>query len=202
MSDDIHIRPATPDDAPSLSAICLSTADAGQPLDILTTASELPGLLYALPYLHCPGAAALVAHDSEGIVGYAVGSPASPQFYDWMNTHWLPEQRSRFPQAMAGEPADHAWLNRLYQDWHAPEVLDEFPAHLHINLLPRARGKGAGRKLVETLLDHLHALGAEGVHWGVDPRNGNALSFYRKLGFEMRQAEPGCFWFASRLPHA
>jgi GNAT superfamily N-acetyltransferase len=62
-----------------------------------------------------------------------------------------------------------------------PEVLDEFPAHLHVNLLPRAQGRGVGRRLLETLFDAL--AGVAGIHLGVAPENERAAAFYAHLGF-------------------
>ena len=45
------------------------------------------------------------------------------------------------------------WLHRYihHPPVPPPEVLAEYPAHLHVNLLPRAQGQGAGRHLLETL---------------------------------------------------
>jgi ribosomal protein S18 acetylase RimI-like enzyme len=74
-------------------------------------------------------------------------------------------------------------------DWihHPPAtlatVIVEFPAHLHINLLPGGQGRGAGRRLVATLFAALAARGVEGVHLGVGRRNERAIGFYEHLGF-------------------
>jgi ribosomal protein S18 acetylase RimI-like enzyme len=78
--------------------------------------------------------------------------------------------------------------------------MQDYPAHLHINLLPRAQGHGAGRRLIHRLLASLAEAGAGGVHWGVDPANTAAMGFYRKLGFAEVREEPGCVWFAGALP--
>jgi ribosomal protein S18 acetylase RimI-like enzyme len=62
-------------------------------------------------------------------------------------------------------------------------VLVQFPAHLHINLLPSGQGRGVGVRLVETLFDALGAIGVGGVHLGVGRRNVRAIGFYEHLGF-------------------
>ena len=62
--------------------------------------------------------------------------------------------------------------------------LDDYPAHLHIDLLPEAQGAGWGRALMEGLQDALRAGGSPGVHLGVSARNQRALGFYRHLGYE------------------
>lgn len=63
-----------------------------------------------------------------------------------------------------------------------PEV-DEYPAHLHINLLPRLQGRGLGRELIGVLVAELERRGIRGLHLGVDPANTGAIAFYERLGF-------------------
>ncbi len=58
----------------------------------------------------------------------------------------------------------------------------EFPAHLHMNAHPDARGKGVGAALVEDLVKRLVAEKIPGVHLITSPSQRNA-EFYRKNGF-------------------
>ena len=65
-----------------------------------------------------------------------------------------------------------------------PEV-DEYPAHLHIDLLPEAQGRGFGRALIENaLITALSHAGVPGVHLTMDPANAPARAFYTAVGFE------------------
>jgi len=68
-----------------------------------------------------------------------------------------------------------------------PRELDfsdpRFPAHLHIDLLPVARGKGAGRRLITTWLDSLRARGVPGCHLGTFAENTGAIAFFETMGF-------------------
>ncbi|KAJ3491456.1 hypothetical protein NLI96_g696 [Meripilus lineatus] len=57
------IRRATQADSPALSKICLLTADAGQSGEHLHTMGELPGLMWAEPYVHVPSAVGFVIVD-------------------------------------------------------------------------------------------------------------------------------------------
>ena len=59
-----------------------------------------------------------------------------------------------------------------------------YPAHLHIDLLPRLQGKGHGRKLIDTWSECVRALGASGFHLGVGAANTRAVRFYRAYGLE------------------
>ncbi|GMA86524.1 hypothetical protein GCM10025868_17740 [Angustibacter aerolatus] len=63
------------------------------------------------------------------------------------------------------------------------EHVDAYPAHLHVDLLPRLAGGGWGRRLIETFAAAAHEAGADGLHVGVDPANVAALGFYERLGF-------------------
>lgn len=61
-------------------------------------------------------------------------------------------------------------------------LYDQFPAHLHINFHPDARGLGLGSILVRYYLDFLQERGVEGVHLITSPEAKN-VNFYRRLGF-------------------
>jgi GNAT superfamily N-acetyltransferase len=71
-----------------------------------------------------------------------------------------------------------------------PEI-DEFPAHLHIDLLPELQGQGVGRRLIRALLGELAERGVPGVHLGVSPRNTGARAFYSRLGFRPLPSDDG-----------
>lgn len=58
-----------------------------------------------------------------------------------------------------------------------------WPAHLHINLLPVARGGGVGRRLIGTWLDTLRAEGIVGCHLGTWGENAGAIAFFEASGF-------------------
>jgi ribosomal protein S18 acetylase RimI-like enzyme len=58
-----------------------------------------------------------------------------------------------------------------------------WPAHLHINLLPAARGTGLGAALMERWLDQLKEADSPGCHLLTLVENTRALSFFEKMGF-------------------
>lgn len=60
---------------------------------------------------------------------------------------------------------------------------DEYPAHLHIDLKPSAQGQGTGRKLMETLCEHIRELNIPGLMLNVSNDNSDAIRFYEKCGF-------------------
>jgi ribosomal protein S18 acetylase RimI-like enzyme len=58
-----------------------------------------------------------------------------------------------------------------------------WPAHLHIDLLPAARGIGLGAKLMDRWLGLLTESGSPGCHLGTLVENARAHAFFEKVGF-------------------
>jgi len=58
-----------------------------------------------------------------------------------------------------------------------------WPAHLHIDLLPRARGRGVGAVLVRRWLDVLRTRSVAGCHLQTVAENGPAVGFFEAMGF-------------------
>lgn len=65
------------------------------------------------------------------------------------------------------------------------DLLERYPAHLHINLSSEARGKGIGQGLVEQLLGQLRQREVAGVHI-ITAATARNTSFYTKCGFSHR----------------
>jgi ribosomal protein S18 acetylase RimI-like enzyme len=55
---------------------------------------------------------------------------------------------------------------------------------LHIDLLPRAQGRGLGKKMMTVILKKLVKKNSPGVHLGMATTNARAERFYKKLGFD------------------
>lgn len=62
------------------------------------------------------------------------------------------------------------------------DQFENFPAHLHINFHPDARGKGLGSVLVLHYMKVLKQNGIKGLHLVTSPDAKN-VSFYERLGF-------------------
>lgn len=58
-----------------------------------------------------------------------------------------------------------------------------WPAHLHVRLVPEARGRGLGSQLVVRWLDRLRELGSPGCHLQVEAENRGAVAFFARHGF-------------------
>ncbi len=60
---------------------------------------------------------------------------------------------------------------------------NDYPAHLHIDILPEFHRQGWGGKLLNTLFEHLKNKGIKGVMLTTGSDNVNACNFYKKYGF-------------------
>lgn len=191
------LRRARQSDLSALYDICRLTGDAGGDATAPGRDADLLGHLYAAPYLLLAPDFAWVAEDEEGVCGYALAAPDSVRFYQAMARDWLPPLRARY--GGLPHPAD-AWLvAQLFDPPFLIERLEPWPAHLHVDLLPRAQGKGVGGALMRTILAALQEAGAPAVHLGVDTRNARALAWYPRFGFAELFRQPGCVWMGRGL---
>ena len=63
------------------------------------------------------------------------------------------------------------------------QIAEEYPGHLHINLLPEYHRQGIGSRLMTKFEGHLRALGVTGVHLDTSNHNEKAVPFYHKHGY-------------------
>ncbi len=198
-----RIRFATPRDRDALYDICLSTGDLGADATGLYDDPELLGHVYAGPYLALEPEFALVVEDESGVAGYTLGALDTLAFVAAWRDRWLPPLAARLPEP--AEPLESA-DDRARYALHHPErmlrpehsaVLAAYPSHLHIDLLPRAQGRGLGRALLAALFARLAQAGSPGVHLNVHPDNRRAVLFYRAVGFtELEDAFGGLMGLA------
>lgn len=198
------IRQARPEDEAALYEVCLKTGRSGEDAtDLYRDDPRALGHVYAGPYLRLEPELALVLEDAQGVCGYALGALDSRSYYARYLSEWLPPLRARIADP-AGDPAMWTAAQRCHHQLHHPAPFvparePEFPAHLHIDLLPRAQGQGNGRRLMSTLLARMAARGSPGVHLGVGLANARAIAFYEKLGFEELERTPDALWMGKRL---
>lgn len=172
------MRPGRPADENSVAAICAATAKAGEPQPANTVDPELVTLVYARPYLVIEPATSRVLVDGDRLLGYVVGAVDSRAFYRRVAADWSPHHLPRPPGA------DPELVHLLTHPMTAlPSGTADFPSHLHVNLMPAARGGGEGARLIDAFVDGLAVAGSTGVHVRVARDNTAALRFYERVGF-------------------
>lgn len=194
-----HIRPAQVADAPALARICLLTGDAGADATGLYGDDTVLADVYATPYLYGPGCFAFVWDEGAGALGYVLGARDTHAFQDWFSNTWWPSVADAHPMRTDADEKvlrDAANASRMIEGLE--DILAAFPAHLHIDLVPEAQGKGAGRALIEEACDLLSRDGVAGVHLGIDPRNHGARAFYPRVGFTADRGDRDLFVRALR----
>jgi len=184
-----RIRPYRPADLDDLYRICLATGDSGADASAFYRDPRLLGHVYAGPYGVLSPQTAFVAEDDQGVGGYIVGALDTRAFEARLEAEWWPNLRPRYADP-SGTPhanwsADQRAAFLIHHPFPAPRrVVEPYPSHLHINLLPRLQGQDLGRRLIDLWLETIRRMGSRGVHLGVSPANGRAIRFYLAYGLD------------------
>ena len=198
-----HIRPYRPADREALYEVCVRTADAGSDATGILSDDRLWGALFAVPYAERhPDLAWVVQADDERVIGYLVATDDTDAFLGWFRDEWWPAFHERFPRSDPGGRSAREQSMVAYGWGRAPGIeplAAEYPAHLHIDLLPETQGQGLGRALIATLFAELARRGVAGLHLGMDPKNTGAAAFYERLGMTPLPTAPGGQSFGIRF---
>ncbi|WP_064692545.1 GNAT family N-acetyltransferase [Rhizobium aegyptiacum] len=199
MDTSCFIRPAIEADIEAFFEICLKTANGGHDASALYSDPRLPGYIWSVPYLNFAKDFAFVLVHDDRPVGYVVGAPDTSQFDQDLAANWWPLVRREIGGLAPSRPRDGDVLERIQNPRSGTVWLqDQYPAHLHINILPGLQAGGWGRRMIDTELQALRDHGVTAVHLGVDPANERAKGFYRHLGFSEFERD-GAVAFAMRL---
>jgi ribosomal protein S18 acetylase RimI-like enzyme len=83
-----------------------------------------------------------------------------------------------------GFPVGAAWYRLFGNDRPGYGFVDEETPELAIAVVPSARGRGVGTKLLAALLARARAAGHDALSLGVDRDNSGAIELYERHGFE------------------
>ena len=180
------IRQYHPSDLLALYRICLKTGDSGKDATEIYSDPDLLGHIYAGPYVHFEPELCFVVTRSDKPYGYILGTQDSQKFYNKCENEWFPVIRNQYNLPDEEDNSIEAIIVRkLHQKFEAEPGLEEYPAHLHIDILPEGQGFGLGWKLMEIFFDKLRELKVKGLHLGVGKKNQNAIKFYKHIGFKV-----------------
>lgn len=115
-----------------------------------------------------------VLDDDGKAVGYIICASDFDSFKKIFDEKYMPEI-IKMGQERVDWAVDSVVLHNKYKN--------EYPAHLHIDLLPPYHRQGWGGKLLDILCEHLRAKGIKGVMLSAGTENTSAHRFYEKYGF-------------------
>ena len=196
------IRPYRPSDRDALYEVCVRTADVGGDATGILEDDRLWGDIFAAPYVERHPDLAWVVESADGrTIGYIVATSDTEAFETWFRDEWWPGVADRYPLSGESEPTRQDAMIGL-ANRRAPgqdSYSAEYPAHLHIDLLPETQGQGLGRRLIETLFDELRRRGVPGLHLGMNPANAAAGAFYERLGMTLIEVTPDATYYGIRF---
>jgi ribosomal protein S18 acetylase RimI-like enzyme len=180
------IRAYRPGDRAAVYDVCVRTAHLGGDARGVYQDPDLLPEIFAGPYLTLEPALAFVVEDGDTPVGYIIATADTALFAERFRREWLPTVAGRYPERPGEPQTPDAGMVRLL---HTPERMivaevADYPAHLHIDLLPGYQRAGYGRALTETLAEELRRRSVPGLHVCMVTENTPARAFYDRLGFE------------------
>lgn len=184
-----RVRAYSARDLDMLYTISLATGLAGGDAAALYRDAKMVGHIYSAPYAVLSPSTTFVAEDADGVAGFVVGVADTAAFEERLEREWWPPLRRRYADP-AGPPeswdADQRRCFMIHHPGRTPgAVAAAFPAHVHLNLLPRLQRQGVG----PALLKHwLAAVFVGGIHVGVNGQNVGAVRFWRQQGFDRLDA--------------
>ena len=183
-------------DLEALYAISLATGHVGGDASHLHQDRKLIGHLYSAPYALLEPQLALVIEDEDGVAGFAIGTSDTEKWQERLAAEWWPKLRRQYADPAAGPAAEwSADQRRVYAIYHPQrtprQVVELYPAHLHLNLLERAQGRGAGTMLLSEWMARASRYGVGATHVGVNSANARAVRFWSKRGFDRLTLDDG-----------
>ncbi len=198
-----EIRAYRPTDRSAVATICTRTGDSGADATGHFSTDELLPDVYALPYVDHEPELALLVDAGAGPIGYILGTADTAAFDRWFVERWWPTVVGKYEAAASSGAAFEQERGIVRSATEriglAAELLAQYPAHLHIDLLPETQGMGLGRRLIDAFCGLLAERGVPGVHLGVGVSNTGAQRFYERTGFTRVDGDPGAVWYAKAL---
>ena len=178
------IRPYEQADLARLREICVLTGASGGDATGLYSSDDLLPDLFLEPYVTFAPGWAWVVELEHLIQGYLVAVSDTRAFTSWWADTWTPWFATMHPHPEQPYSDEERLVMRGY---HPGEIeiaeIDDYPAHLHVDLLPAAQGQGWGKNLVGRLRSELADVGVPRVYASLDAGNVAAPGFYERIGF-------------------
>jgi GNAT superfamily N-acetyltransferase len=192
---EVQVRPYDASDRAALVAL-FGAAGEGAPSSEVWGHERSLAEVYLTPYLDLEPESVFVAVVDGRPAGYLAGCVDETVFPgEDERTRAVIEKyrlhRMRGPRRFFARAAVDTLLLKLRRRPVAGELADpRWPAHLHIDLLPLARGTGAAEQLMQAWFDRLLAAGSPGCYLQTSAENERAIRFFERMGFVRHGANP------------
>ncbi len=210
ISPAVLLRPMRASDFAEVSKIAYQTGFFGDSAQIFFADRALFGDLWLEPYLRRTGLArGAVGFVATRVQNYA-DSPDSPEHPEILGYIVGMTSQNSYQIALSREVLRVLikLVHGQYPQWRGgvrylaragrylgPHLDDyRFAAHLHVNLLPTARGLGVGGKLLDLYLTTLRTVGVVGVQLSTTFENQAAVALYQKRGFTVLAQQNSQLW--------
>ena len=191
-----EIRPFKPADLDALYVISLATGHEGGDASDLYSDGKLMGHIYAAPYALLEPSLALVVEDEHGVAGFAMGTLDTNNWSGRLENEWWPNLRAAYADPgnipAPNWSADQRRAFMIHYPARTPQwIIERYPAHLHLNLLPRIQGRGVGRQTFSKWIVRAARYGVGPIHVGVNRFNPRAITFWSRQEFSSLPSREG-----------
>lgn len=172
--EEILIRPMKRSDKAAVERICLATAS-----DYLNSTEKLQEytlLMYSRYYTRMLEDSFVAVNYKDKPIGYIL---CAPDYNAYKNSFYRNELKQMKNISM------FKCISTLGEIAYMKRFAKEYPAHLHIDILPQYQHQGIGKKLMCSLFNHLKSNNVKGVMLTVSADNKSAIEFYKMCGFEI-----------------
>lgn len=172
--EEILIRAMKSSDKAAVEQICLATAS-----DYLNSTEELQEytlLMYNRYYTRMLEDSFVAVNFNDEPIGYILCAPD----YDTYKSSFYRNELKQIKNISMFK-----CISALGEIAYMKRYVKEYPAHLHIDILPQYQHMGIGHSLMNHLFAHLKSNSAAGVMLTVSSSNKNAILFYKKCGFKI-----------------
>ncbi len=181
--------------------ICYKTGFYGEDLSMfnLFKDKKLFAMRFVLHYTHFQPDYCFVYKENNKIAGYIIGTDdTKKQEADFLKT--------MYPKMLLRMYLFTWWYSitsfRNIKRFSKPNnesvlddtLLDTYPAHLHMNVLPGYQGRGIGQQLLDSFMSALREKNVAGIHLGTSSENKKAVPFYEKNNFVLLRQLDGDMW--------
>ena len=184
----IEIRKVKAEDETALIDICYITGD--PKLKQIFPDKQLFGMFWCLYYVWFEPENCFVAVDSETnkVIGYILSTKDTEKqekhFKSKMTQKIKARRKELHLQTFRSRVYTYFIINKIHTRKRRL-LYKNYPAHLHIDILPQYQRKGIGHRLMQTLEKHLESNNVIGYHLEVGVNNKLGISFYQKYGLEL-----------------